>query len=83
MKHFCRSTIVRSAFVASLAVAAGIGSLCASEHAWSAQINDQTAPQTLIQTVTQQVMDEVRQQPIVSAEAPDCCVSSTMPQATT
>ena len=33
MKHFCRSTIVRSAFVASLAIAAGIGSVCAPEHA--------------------------------------------------
>jgi hypothetical protein len=29
MKHFRRSTIVRSAFVASLAIAAGIESLCA------------------------------------------------------
>ena len=39
MKHFCRSTVVRSAFVASLAIAVGIGSLCAPEHAWSTQIN--------------------------------------------
>jgi len=70
MKHFCRSTIVRSAFIASLTIAAGIGSLCAPEHAWSAQINDQTDPQTLIQTVTQQVMDEVRRQALTPDDIP-------------
>jgi phospholipid transport system substrate-binding protein len=58
MKQFCRSTIIRSAFVASLAIAAGIGSLCAPGQAWSAQINDQTDPQTLIQTATQRILDE-------------------------
>ncbi len=63
MKHFYRTTVVRSALVASLALAGGIGSMCAPEHAWSAQINDQTDPQALIQTVTQQILDEVRQQP--------------------
>jgi len=70
MKHFCRSTIVRSAFVASLAIAAGIGSLCAPEHAWSAQINAQTDPQTLIRTVTQQILDEVRQQALTPDDIP-------------
>jgi phospholipid transport system substrate-binding protein len=70
MKHFCRSTIVRSALVASLAIAAGIGSLGAPEHAWSAQINDQTDPQTLIQTVTQQILDEVRQQALTADDIP-------------
>ena len=70
MKHFCRSTIVRSALVASLAIAGGIGSLCAPEHAWSAQINDQTDPQTLIQTVTRQILDEVRQQALTPDDIP-------------
>jgi phospholipid transport system substrate-binding protein len=70
MKHFCRSTMVRSAFVASLAMAAGIGSLCAPEPAWSAQINDQTDPQTLIQTVTQQVMEDVRKQSLTPDDIP-------------
>jgi phospholipid transport system substrate-binding protein len=70
MKHFCRSTIVRSAFVASLAIAAGFGSLCAPERAWSAQINDQTGPQTLIQTATQQILDEVRQQALTPDDIP-------------
>jgi phospholipid transport system substrate-binding protein len=70
MKHFRRSAIVRTAFVASLAIAAGIGSVCAPEHAWSAQINDQTDPQTLIQTVTQQILDEVRQQALTPDDIP-------------
>ena len=70
MKHFRRSTIVRSAFVASLAIAAGIGSLCAPEHAWSTQINDQTDPQILIQTVTQQILDEVRKQALTPDDIP-------------
>jgi phospholipid transport system substrate-binding protein len=70
MKHFCRSTMVRSAFIASLTIAAGIGSLCAPGLAWSAQINDQTDPQTLIQTVTQQVMEEVRQQALTPDDIP-------------
>jgi len=70
MKHFRRSTIVRSAFVASLAIAAGIGSLCAPEHAWSTQINDQTDPQILIQTVTQQILDEVRKQALTPDDVP-------------
>jgi len=70
MEHFCRSTIVRSTFVASLAIAAGIGSLCAPEHAWSAQINAQTDPQTLIQTVTQQILDEVRKQALTPDDIP-------------
>jgi phospholipid transport system substrate-binding protein len=70
MKHFCRSTIVRSAFVASVAIWAGIGSLCAPEHAWSAQIDDQTDPQRLIQTVTQQILDEVRQQALTPDDIP-------------
>ena len=70
MKHFCRSTIVRSAFVASLTVAVGVGSLCAPEYARSAQINDQTDPQTLIQTVTKQIQDEVRQQALTPDDIP-------------
>jgi phospholipid transport system substrate-binding protein len=70
MKHFCRSTIVRSTLVASLAVAVGIGSLCAPERAWSAQINDQTDPQALIQTVTKQIQDEVRQQSLTPDDIP-------------
>jgi phospholipid transport system substrate-binding protein len=71
MKHFCRRSIVRSAFVASLAVAAaGIGLLCAPEHAWCAQINDQTDPQTLIQTVTQQILDEVREKALTPDDIP-------------
>lgn len=70
MKHFCRSTVVRSAFIASLTLAAGIGSLCAPSHAWSAQINDQTDPQTLIQTVTQQVLEEVRKQALTPDDIP-------------
>ncbi|QCP53029.1 ABC transporter substrate-binding protein [Trinickia violacea] len=70
MKHFCRSTVVRSAFIVSLTLAAGIGSLCAPEPAWSAQINDQTDPQTLIQTVTQQIMEEVRQQALTPDDIP-------------
>ena len=51
-----------ASFVASLATAVGIGSLCAPEQDWSTQINDQSDPKTLIQTVTQQIQDEVRQQ---------------------
>jgi len=70
MKHFCRSTIVRSALVASLAIAAGIGSLCAPEHAWAAQINDQTDPQTLIQTATQRILDELHQQALTPDDIP-------------
>jgi phospholipid transport system substrate-binding protein len=70
MKHFCRSTIVRSALVASLTVAVGVGSLCAPEYARSAQINDQTDPQTLIQTVTKQIQDEVRQQALTPDDIP-------------
>jgi len=70
MKHVCRSTVVRSAFVALMAMAAGGGLLCAPEHAWSAQINDQTDPQTLIQTVTQQILDEVRQQALTPDDIP-------------
>jgi phospholipid transport system substrate-binding protein len=70
MKHFCRSTIVHSSLVASLAIAGGLGSLCAPEPAWSAQINDQTDPQTLIQTVTQQTLDEVRQQALTPDDIP-------------
>jgi phospholipid transport system substrate-binding protein len=70
MKHFYRSTVVRSALVASLAIAGGIGLLCAPEHAWSAQINDQTDPQAMIQTVTQQILDEVRQKPPTEDDIP-------------
>ncbi|WP_449185401.1 MlaC/ttg2D family ABC transporter substrate-binding protein [Trinickia sp. YCB016] len=51
-------------------MAAGIGSLCAPTLAWSAQINDQTDPQTLIQTVTQQVLEDVRKQALTPDDIP-------------
>ncbi|MGV2293189.1 ABC transporter substrate-binding protein [Trinickia sp. YCB016] len=54
----------------SLSMAAGIGSLCAPTLAWSAQINDQTDPQTLIQTVTQQVLEDVRKQALTPDDIP-------------
>jgi phospholipid transport system substrate-binding protein len=62
MKRFSRSTVVRSAFVALLAIAGGAGPLCAPELAHAAQIDDQTDPQMLIQSATQQILDEIRKQ---------------------
>lgn len=64
MKLACRSTVVRCALVISMAVAAGIGSMGAAKAAQSAQINDQTDPQTLIESATQKILDEVRSQAI-------------------
>jgi phospholipid transport system substrate-binding protein len=45
-------------------VVAGIGAMSAPNDTRAAQINDQTDPQTLIQSVTQQILDEVRSQAI-------------------
>ena len=47
-----------------------IGLLCVPEHAWSAQIDDQSDPQRLIQTVTQKILDEVRQQALTPDDIP-------------
>jgi phospholipid transport system substrate-binding protein len=70
MKLFCRSIVVRSALVLSLAAAAGAGALFAPQPAQAAQINDQTDPQTLIQTATQQILTEVRKQSLKPDDIP-------------
>ncbi|WP_168787426.1 MlaC/ttg2D family ABC transporter substrate-binding protein [Paraburkholderia aromaticivorans] len=64
MKQFLRSTTIRSVLTIILAVCGGVWSFCASADTKYVQIDDQSRPQTLIESATQEILDEVRTQAI-------------------
>src|SRR5579864_5864470 len=64
MKQLLRSTTIRSALTITLAVGGGVWSFCASADTKYVQIDDQSRPQTLIESATQEILDEVRTQAI-------------------
>ncbi|CAB3788954.1 hypothetical protein LMG28614_02794 [Paraburkholderia ultramafica] len=70
MNVLLRRSVTRSALAISFAVCGSIWSICASGDAKFVQIADQTRPQVLIETATQEILDEVRTRAIKPGDAP-------------